>query len=79
MRDRLVYAAPIDAGRGQDLSGAVALAEQSEEQMLGPDVSVVKTDGLALGKSQDSLGVVVKAIYRSSHVRTSGMTCEVTK
>ncbi len=41
---------------------AFALADQAEQQVLGPDVVVVEADRLVLGEGQDAFGSVVETI-----------------
>jgi hypothetical protein len=43
-------------------SNALALTNQTEEEVLRSDVVVVETDGLVLGKREDSFRAVVEAI-----------------
>src|SRR5206468_1704299 len=45
---------------------ALALAHETEQQMLGTDVVVVETDRLVLSKCEDALRAVVEAIERTA-------------
>src|SRR5205807_2728942 len=62
---RELYAERVKDPRGDTL----AFAHQAEEEMLRSDVVVVETDGLVLGKCEDSLRAVVKAVERSHLLR----------
>src|SRR5205814_1022743 len=55
-----------DSERLQNPGGdPLALADEAEKKVLRSDVIVVETDCLILGKREDSLGAVVKAVERS--------------
>ncbi len=55
----------VEDARGDTL----AFAHQTEEEVLRSYVVVVETDGLVLGKREDSLCAVVKAVERSHLLR----------
>src|SRR5207247_2102048 len=44
---------------------ALALADQTQQQMLGADVVVVKADSLVLGEREHSLRAVIEAVERT--------------
>src|SRR5207245_9426192 len=60
----------LDAKRVENTRrDTLAFAHQSEKKVFRSYVVVVETDGLVLGKREDSLGAVVKAVERSHLLR----------